>query len=782
MRVEEINKKYSERSILKNINLNFDKNGMVFILGASGSGKSTLLNTLGLLDDDFSGNLFYKDSESVKNEAQRTNLRKKHIAFIFQEYNLINSLSVRENIETAIDVSEGNFNKDEYGKIIEMFNLSELENRNVSTLSGGEKQRVAIARALLRNNEVIFADEPTGNLDEENSDIIFNALREVAKTHLVIIVSHNKEAAEKFADRIITIRDGVISDDSDKAYSGNSPLVLNDNRETNSKANKWIKKISLRSFHMRKKKLIPSMLAILISLLCVGIVCGIFSAIGAILDKANTDIIEADKIDVNALNVEDENFLPYSSIDEKFKEELRALPNVKDSVEYVDSYLYVDINGSEEFSYTEVIKNDDFFNERINVKYGRMINNDNEVLINEYAAKTLFKDEESAIGKKLPLCGIGNAEKPTIVGVRADMMPIEMLKITLTDKLSISLMRGNLDDEEHTQVGIVKKSEIKSETSTEVLDDGTEETSTVYSPSMIVVAKGVDSGFSSNIIYGRKPQSKDEVLLDINSFNNVTQWICENPEPQSKDDIKNGKVDQSLIDEILGEYSVTYGWSAVIADVKIVGICATEQESSDFPIIYVDKEARDTWCDNVADKVTLYLNDYSKESINEINELVKNENKGYSTTYNAEEMRNTFSALFTAIALGVSIIALIIIIVSCILVSFSTKSNISERTYEIGVLKSLGADKKSIFRMFGFENFVMGIIVSAAAILIFIILSLCGLSSWASISGISFYCFEWWHMIVIILVGLFITMISGIGKINKAAKMSVTDAIRTKNI
>ena len=185
---------------------------------------------------------------------KKTNIRRKHIAFIFQEYNLINSLTVKENVQTAVDISEGVLDEEVYSNIISMFKLNNLENRDVATLSGGEKQRVAIARALVRNNEIIFADEPTGNLDEENSDIIFNALKEVAKNHLVVIVSHNKEAAERFADRIITIRDGRIFDDSDRGYSENSTLELTEQREKNPKSKKWIKKNFITQLSEAKKK------------------------------------------------------------------------------------------------------------------------------------------------------------------------------------------------------------------------------------------------------------------------------------------------------------------------------------------------------------------------------------------------------------------------------------------------------------------------------------------------------------------------------------------------
>ena len=183
---------------------------MVFILGASGSGKSTLLNVLGLLDDGYDGKIYYGE-KSVSDEAQKTNIRRKHIAFIFQEYNLINSLTVKENVQTAVDISEGVLDEEVYSNIISMFKLNNLENRDVATLSGGEKQRVAIARALVRNNEIIFADEPTGNLDSRTSKQVLYRMLEMSKNSGVtfVMVTHEPELAG-CADRIVTILDGKV--------------------------------------------------------------------------------------------------------------------------------------------------------------------------------------------------------------------------------------------------------------------------------------------------------------------------------------------------------------------------------------------------------------------------------------------------------------------------------------------------------------------------------------------------------------------------------------------
>lgn len=195
--------------------------------------------------------------------------------------------------------------------------------------------------------------------------------------------------------------------------------------------------------------------------------------------------------------------------------------------------------------------------------------------------------------------------------------------------------------------------------------------------------------------------------------------------------------------------------------------------------LYVNSEDKDQWIEDIVQEIDVYLNDYSSAKIDEIKAIANEDD--YKVIYLAENIKRGFSQIFSFIGIAISIVALIIIIISCILVSHSTKSNIFDRVYEVGVLKSLGADKKSIFKMFSIENLIIGLISSLATILLIVILNIAGLSSWLIIQGMPCYSFSWWHIIVILFVGLFITMISGLGKMNKASKMSVTDAIRTKN-
>ena len=208
-------KKGVETKALNNINLKIGNKGMVFIVGKSGSGKSTMLNLLGGLDNITSGKLFInnKDISKFKNK-QYDAYRNTYIGFIFQEFNILEEYNVLENIELALRLQNKKSSKEEIDNLLKKLGLENLDQRKINELSGGQKQRVAIARALIKNPEIILADEPTGNLDQTSSKQIFDLLKEISKEKLVIVVSHDMESAKNYADRIIEISDGNITNDT----------------------------------------------------------------------------------------------------------------------------------------------------------------------------------------------------------------------------------------------------------------------------------------------------------------------------------------------------------------------------------------------------------------------------------------------------------------------------------------------------------------------------------------------------------------------------------------
>ena len=213
---------------LKGINLTLPDKGLVFIIGKSGSGKSTLLNLLGGLDTITEGDII-ADGNSMASFGRRDfdNYRSSYIGFVFQHYYLLEELTVAENVAIAMNII-GEDNKDEVSRLLKKVGLEGYENRYPKELSGGQQQRVAIARALAKNPRLILGDELTGNLDHKTSVDILTTLKEISKEKLVVIVSHNLDEADMFADRIIELHDGNILCDRVRVKQDQRRFEIND--------------------------------------------------------------------------------------------------------------------------------------------------------------------------------------------------------------------------------------------------------------------------------------------------------------------------------------------------------------------------------------------------------------------------------------------------------------------------------------------------------------------------------------------------------------------------
>lgn len=200
-----------ETYALKDVNLTIEEGEFVVILGPSGSGKSTLLNVISGLDTVTSGEITFKD-ETLTNldEEEMTAFRRKHLGFIFQQYNLLQNLNVYENIQIGSDI--GTAPLDIVG-LLEKVGLEKARNKYPNQLSGGEQQRVSIVRSLAKNPDIIFCDEPTGSLDEENSKKILQLLQDLNEDYnkTVIVITHNLGIAE-MADKVIKMNSGQITE------------------------------------------------------------------------------------------------------------------------------------------------------------------------------------------------------------------------------------------------------------------------------------------------------------------------------------------------------------------------------------------------------------------------------------------------------------------------------------------------------------------------------------------------------------------------------------------
>ncbi len=217
-----------ETRALDNVTLSFGETGFVFLLGKSGSGKSTLLNVSGGLDEPTSGEIIVNGKSSKDfSGSDFDSYRNTFVGFVFQEYNVLDEFNVEDNIALALELQGKKKDAEKIRSILKEVELENYARRKPNTLSGGQKQRIAIARALVKEPRIIMADEPTGALDSATGKQVFETLKELSKTRLVIVVSHDREFAEIYGDRIIELKDGKVISDVSKTTS--PPEKLDDN-------------------------------------------------------------------------------------------------------------------------------------------------------------------------------------------------------------------------------------------------------------------------------------------------------------------------------------------------------------------------------------------------------------------------------------------------------------------------------------------------------------------------------------------------------------------------
>lgn len=218
IQTEQLTKTYHvgkvEVRALRGVSFAVERGEFVSIVGPSGSGKSTLFYLLGGLTRATSGKVMIDGADFAQlSDAERTRMRKSKIGFVFQKFNLLPTLSALGNIEIAHDIAQGNGHLDRgyLNRIAGLLGIASRLHHRPSELSGGEQQRVALARALLNRPAMVLADEPTGNLDSKNSEIVLKMLRQSNKElgQTVLMITHNPEAAA-FGDRTIHMRDGEI--------------------------------------------------------------------------------------------------------------------------------------------------------------------------------------------------------------------------------------------------------------------------------------------------------------------------------------------------------------------------------------------------------------------------------------------------------------------------------------------------------------------------------------------------------------------------------------------
>ena len=286
------------QKVLKSLNLNFRESEFAAILGPSGSGKTTLLNIIGGLDQYDSGDLKINEVSTKNFKDKDWDAYRNHrIGFVFQSYNLIPHQTILNNVKLALTLS--GISKSEAikraKKALEEVGLKDHINKRPSQLSGGQMQRVAIARALVNNPDILLADEPTGALDSETSVAIMKILKNISKTKLVIMVTHNPELARKYATRIITLKDGEITSDSN-IYDGRRKTDLDEGasaRKQHKTKMSFFTALSLSLNNLLTKKARTILVAVAGSIGIIGIalILAVSTGFQAYIDKIEQDTL-----------------------------------------------------------------------------------------------------------------------------------------------------------------------------------------------------------------------------------------------------------------------------------------------------------------------------------------------------------------------------------------------------------------------------------------------------------------------------------------------------------
>lgn len=199
---------------LNSVSFHLPDKGFVFIVGKSGSGKSTLLNMLGVLDDVTSGEIIF-DGKNISqiSDHDANAYRNSDLGIVYQNYNLFEDESVKDNIKLGIGTTEKTVSEEKVDELLKVVDLEDIKTKKVKNLSGGQKQRIAIARALVKDPKLILADEPTGNLDGKTAKLIFDLFKKISHDKLVVVITHDIKSAYEYADRIIRLQDGQITED-----------------------------------------------------------------------------------------------------------------------------------------------------------------------------------------------------------------------------------------------------------------------------------------------------------------------------------------------------------------------------------------------------------------------------------------------------------------------------------------------------------------------------------------------------------------------------------------
>lgn len=756
---------------LNDVSLQFRKNEFVSILGPSGSGKTTLLNIIGGLDHYDTGDLII-NNRSTKNykENDWNAYRNNCIGFIFQNYNLISHISILENVEMGMTLS-GVSSKEKRKRakdVLKRVGLSEHAHKKPNQLSGGQMQRVAIARALANNPDIILADEPTGALDTKTSEQIMELIKEISKDKLVIMVTHNRELAEKYSTRIVELKDGKLLTDSnpvEKEEKNQKEFVIK-----KTAMSFWTAlKLSFNNIKTKKGRTALTAFASSIGIIGIALILSLSNGFQTKIDEYEEDTLSQMPITIStqAMNMNEETMQEIMESHGKHKEYSNKKVIYPRENE-LETMLHINKIDEEYVNYIESIDKNKL--NAIGYEYGTTLN-----------VVTQKSDGTYAL---VPTATNYSMSTTSMTGVMGwSIYPESMSKQSSLEK-DYDILAGKINDNEPgVVIAVNSRNELDKVTLEQLGFDVSKKLSfdDILNKEFKVIPndiyyKEINKYFVPDQNYQKMYENGDSITIQI-------QAIIRGKEEKKELTQSGIYYNSALVDKVIEEnkaseivnrqkevdYNVLTGQAfdkttSTVTKDNILGVLGAEVTPS---IIYLYPKDFDT-----KDYITNYLDDYNKDK--------KDIDQVLYTDY-AAMISSLSGSIMDAVTYVLIAFSSISLVVSCIMIAIITYISVLERTKEIGILRALGARKKDIKRVFNAETFLVGIFsgllgIVIAEILTFptnrIIENLSELPNVAQLNPI--------HAIILVIVSVTLTVIGGLIPASIASKKDPVEALRTE--
>lgn len=766
LELKKINKSYTTGNFvqhaLKDVSITFRKNEFVAILGASGSGKTTLLNIIGGLDRYDKGDLIInsKSTKKYKN-LDWDRYRNNCIGFIFQNYNLISHISILDNVEMGMTLSgvSAKSRRRKAKDALKKVGLIEHSHKKPNQLSGGQMQRVAIARALANNPDIILADEPTGALDTKTSIQIMELIKEIAKDKLVIMVTHNPELAENYANRIIEFKDGEKISDSNPVNDKEEEIKEFKIRKTAMNFRTALK-LSFNNIKTKKGRTLLTAFASSIGIIGIALILSLSNGFKIEIDNFEKESLSQAPITITKQSMQmDESKIQEISENNKKLKEFPDVNKVYIQEDLTDSMIHTN-NITTEF--IDYLKN-------IDPKYisGTAYDRGTNLLIvnknhkNDY---NLVSTLNMGIASWTLLPSNPNKSEDGIVDIMYDVIAGEIKE----DEPGLILQvnsKNQIYESTLVALGLEKKKSVSFEE--------------IMNQELKVILNDDYYKQMGDIFY---PDQDLEGLY--NNENSITIKVQA---------IIRGKEDQALSTNGSG-FAYTNALTELVVNKNKDSKIVKAQMEKDYNILtnspFDETFTKDTMLaylgsDTVPVVMYLYPKDFdSKEVITAYLDKY-NENKESDDKIEYVDMAGMISSLSGGIMDAITVVLIafssISLVVSSIMIGIITYISVLERTKEIGILRALGARSKDIKRVFNAETFIIGLTSGGLGILIAYLLTFPANSIIESVSGLPNVAkLNVIHAIILLIISITLTVIGGYIPARFASKKDPVEALRTE--